>query len=76
MAAQRQQIECIEIDTSAIPAYKALALAEAAIALTEQVFSMPGAEERYQEWLRERKNKKAAAPADTGNDCKQNATSA
>lgn len=72
----RQQIEYIKIDTSAVPIYKALALAEGALALTEQVFSLPGAEERYQEWLRERKNKKAAAPADTGNDCKQNATSA
>ena len=43
------------IDLLAIPDFRRIDLAKGALALTEQVFSMPGAEERYQAWLKERK---------------------
>ena len=41
------------INLAAIPNLRRLALAKGALALTEQDFSMPGARERYQEWLKE-----------------------
>ena len=41
------------IDLAAIPDLRRIELAKGALALTEQVFSMPGAEERYQAWLKE-----------------------
>ena len=43
----------ISIDISQIPEFRRIDLAKGALALTEQVFSMPGAEERYQAWLKE-----------------------
>ncbi len=43
------------IDLAAIPDFRRLELAKGALVLTEQVFSMPGAEERYQAWLKERR---------------------
>ena len=45
------------IDIASIPDFRREELAKGALALTEQVFSMPGAEERYQAWLKERKAK-------------------
>lgn len=45
------------IDLASIPNFRRLELAKGALALTEQVFSMPGAEERYQAWLEERRAK-------------------
>lgn len=47
----------IHIDTNMIPDFRRIELAKGALALTEQVFSMPGAEERYQAWLKERRAK-------------------
>ena len=41
------------IDLASIPDFRCIDLAKGAVALTEQVFSMPGAEERYQAWLNE-----------------------
>lgn len=59
----------IHIDTAAIPDFRRIELAKAALALTEQVFAMPGAEERYQAWLKERKAKQAKASNRRGNRC-------
>ena len=42
----------LRIDIASIPDFRREELAKGALALTEQVFSMPGAEERYQAWLR------------------------
>lgn len=55
----------IHIDINMIPDFRRIDLAKGALALTEQVFSMPGAEERYQAWLKERraKQKRAAQAA-------------
>lgn len=47
----------LHIDIAAIPDFRREELAKGALALTEQVFSVPGAEERYQAWLKERKAK-------------------
>ena len=47
----------ISIDISQIPEFRREALAKGALALTEHAFSMPGAEERYQAWLKERRAK-------------------
>lgn len=47
----------IHIDTNMIPDFRRIELAKGALALTEQVFSVPGAEERYQAWLKERRAK-------------------
>ena len=47
----------IHIDISQIPDCYRESLARGAIELTKQVFSMPGAEERYQAWLKERRAK-------------------
>ncbi len=46
------------IDLDSIPDFRRVELAKGAIALTVEVFSTPGAEERYQLWLRERTEKK------------------
>lgn len=43
----------LRIDLASIPDFRRMELAKGALALTEQVFSMPGAEERYQAWLKE-----------------------
>lgn len=57
--------QTLHIDLAAIPDFRREELAKGALALTEQVFSMPGAEERYQAWLKERraKQKRAAKSA-------------
>ena len=47
----------LTIHIDQIPDFRRIELAKGALALTEQVFSMPGAEERYQAWLKERKAK-------------------
>ena len=47
----------IVIETSAIPDYHREQLARGALDLMEQVFSLPGAEERYQAWLTERRKR-------------------
>ena len=41
----------IQIDTSQIPKFRKEELGKAALLLVEQVFSLPGAEEKYQAWL-------------------------
>lgn len=46
------------IDIAAIPDFRRIELAKGALALVEQAFSMPGAEESYQAWLKERRSKK------------------
>jgi len=43
----------LTIHIDQIPEFRRIELAKGALALTEQVFSMPGAEERYQAWLKE-----------------------
>ena len=43
----------LRIDLESIPDFRRIDLAKGALVLTEQVFSMPGAEERYQPWLKE-----------------------
>ena len=59
-----EQTNALHIDLAAIPDFRRLELAKGALALTEQVFSMPGAEERYQAWLEKRRaNQKKAAQA-------------
>lgn len=50
------------IDVASIPDFRRIELAKGALALTEQVFSMPGAEDRYQAWLKERKAKQKGRP--------------
>lgn len=52
-----EQNLAMRIDIASIPDFRRIDLAKGALALTEQVFSMPGAEERYQAWLKERKAK-------------------
>ena len=47
----------LRIDVASIPDFRRVELAKGALALTEQVFSMPGAEERYQERLKKRRAK-------------------
>lgn len=47
------QNPALSIDLASIPDFRRMELAKGALALTEQVFSMPGAEERYQAWLKE-----------------------
>lgn len=51
------QSPVLRIDIASIPDFRRIELAKGALALAEQVFSMPGAEERYQAWLKERKAK-------------------
>ena len=45
----------IRIDTSKIPEFRKRDLAEGAILLCKEVFSQPGMEEEFQEWLKERR---------------------
>ncbi len=45
----------VEIDVRQIPAFRREELGKAALLLVEQVFSMPGAEEQFQEWLAKRR---------------------
>lgn len=56
-----EQNSAIRIDIASIPDFRRVELAKGALALTEQVFSMPGAEERYQAWLKERRTKQKRA---------------
>lgn len=42
------------IDLKSIPSFRKVELAKGAIAMTREVFSEPGAEERYQQRLKER----------------------
>ncbi len=49
--------QTLHIDIAAIPDFRREELAKGALELTEQVFSMPGAEERYQAWRKERRAK-------------------
>lgn len=51
------QSPTLRIDIASIPNFRREELAKGALALTKQVFSMPGAEERYQAWLKERRAK-------------------
>lgn len=55
----------LHIDLAAIPDFRREELGKGALELMEQVFSVPGAEERYQAWLKERraKQKRAAKAA-------------
>lgn len=46
------------IDLDSIPNFRRVELAKGAIALAAEVFSTPGAEERYQSWLKERTEKR------------------
>ena len=56
-----EQTPALCIDVMSIPDFRREELAKGALALTEQVFSMPGAEERYQAWLKERRAKQKQA---------------
>lgn len=56
-----EQNPTTRIDIASIPDFRRMELAKGALALTEQVFSMPGAEERYQAWLKERRAKQNKA---------------
>lgn len=55
------QRECVDIDVSQIPSVQRNELFDMAIVLHDFVFSMPGEEERYQEWLAKRNSKEAIA---------------
>lgn len=48
-------ISAIHIDTASIPDFRREELGRGALELVEQVFSMSGAEERYQSWLKTRR---------------------
>ena len=48
----------IRINLAEVPEFRRIELAKAAIALTKEVFSIPGEEERYQEWLAHRRSLK------------------
>lgn len=47
----------LHINLASIPDFRRVELAKGALVLTKQVFSVSGAEERYQAWLKERKAK-------------------
>lgn len=51
----------LHIDLASIPDFRRQELGKAALELMEQVFSVPGAEERYQAWLKERRSKQKRA---------------
>ena len=54
------QTDHIELDLEAIPEHVRNDLAKFAISLAKEYFSKPGNEERYQEWLKERKKHQQA----------------
>ena len=56
----------VHIEIEKIPEFQRISLAKGALALVEQVFSMPGAEERYQAWLKARKETQAAKTVEEG----------
>ena len=45
----------IQMDLDAMPKFRKDELCKATLSLVDAVFSIPGEEERYQEWLRARK---------------------
>lgn len=47
----------VKIDVDQIPEYQRCQLAELVLAVTMEVFSSPGEEERHQEWLKGRQQK-------------------
>ena len=47
----------IKIDVELIPDHQRQQLAELALDVTQQLFSRPGEEERYQRWLQERQKR-------------------
>ena len=47
----------IKIDVNLIPEYQRRQLAEFALELTRNIFAIPGEEERYQAWLKNRHRK-------------------
>ena len=53
----------VHIDTASIPDFRREELGRGALDLVEQVFSMPGAEERYQAWLKAHRKSRAARAA-------------
>lgn len=54
----------VHIEIEKIPEFQRISLAKGALALVEQVFSTPGAEERYQAWLKARKGTQAVKSAE------------
>lgn len=59
--------EAIHINPEEIPAFRRDELAQCILDLMEQAFSVPGEEDRYQQWLigyRERKRQRAAEKGD------------
>lgn len=54
----RQRDCAVDIDVHQIPSVQRNELFDMAIVLHDNIFSMPGEEERYQEWLRNRRAKK------------------
>ncbi len=47
----------IVFDLEKIPEYQRNELSDLAISLTKAVFERPGEEERYQQWLKERRSR-------------------
>lgn len=54
----------IHFNLDEVPARKREALAQSALELMQQVFSMPGAEEEFRAWLVEYQKRKAAEAAE------------
>lgn len=52
-----QRMENVTLNLNAIPEYQQNMLADFAIELTKAVFSRPGEEEKYQQWLANRRAK-------------------
>lgn len=49
--------DSVKIDTQLIPTHVRDELSRFALSLVDECFSQPGAEKRYQEWLKERKKR-------------------
>lgn len=47
----------MEVNVSQIPTFQKEALADLAVRLTKECFEIPGMEEKYQKWLKERETK-------------------
>lgn len=54
-----EKYNLIHINVQEIPDHQKQKLAEGALELTQHIFSEPGAEARYQEWLRKRREGEA-----------------
>lgn len=52
-----RRMENVTLNLNAIPEYQQNMLADFAIELTKAVFSRPGEEEKYQQWLANRRAK-------------------